>query len=321
MENRGFSGALEHHSLQALHGWALAHRDAWPADELFDRVLRATLADATKTFGAIALQAAHGYGPTALKNARSLFESLVVAYWMTYCADHEWVVERMREHQELGKRVLADAIKQHPDWWEALGEPQIDDIADEDGLVALYGRYGEESWWANEVEQKDGGSWKRVKDRRRSLRTLVSDLMSAPEAEGRLWDFGDDGKTVTPLLQIMVDIPHRVNNLLVHHTPAGLTSLVDLKDDELVFDDEPSDEWVPQAQIFAYVIFSLVVQLFIDRYRNDLREDFEAAVDSSFARAWVTLAPEQQRLATDGAHRNQPCPCGSGLKTKHCHAA
>jgi uncharacterized protein YecA (UPF0149 family) len=69
------------------------------------------------------------------------------------------------------------------------------------------------------------------------------------------------------------------------------------------------------------VIFSLVVQLFIDRYRSDLREDFEAAVDPSFARAWVTLTEEQKRRASDGAHRNQTCPCGSGLKAKRCHGA
>jgi hypothetical protein len=306
-------------AMRRLHGWALAHRDAWPTDALFDRVLRATLADATKTFGAIVLQTGAGYGPTALKNARSIFEALVVAYWMTYCADRDWVVQRMREHQDVARRTLADAVKQHHDWWEAVGEPEIEEIEDEDRLVALYGRAAQFSWWANEVEQKDNGKWKQVL--RRDLRTLVGDLMNSPAVEGRLWDAASDGKAATPLIQIMLDIPHRLNNQLVHHTPAGLTSLIDLEDDELIFDDGPSTVWVPQAQTFGYVSFSLLLQLCIDRNRPELREDFEAAVDPDFARAWVTLTDEQQRLAADGAHRNRPCPCGSGLKSKRCHGA
>jgi hypothetical protein len=74
----------------------------------------------------------------------------------------------------------------------------------------------------------------------------------------------------------MLDIPNRFNNQVLHHTPAGLASYAQPAADGYEFDDRRSDKWVPQAQVFAYVAFSLLAQLMIDRYAPDLRESLDA---------------------------------------------
>jgi hypothetical protein len=78
----------------------------------------------------------------------------------------------------------------------------------------------------------------------------------------------------------MLAVLHRLNNQLIHQTPAGLASLIDLEHDELTFDDGPSSVWLDQAQTSAHVSFSLLVQLSIDSYRPERRDDFESAVDA-----------------------------------------
>jgi uncharacterized protein YecA (UPF0149 family) len=36
---------------------------------------------------------------------------------------------------------------------------------------------------------------------------------------------------------------------------------------------------------------------------------------------WYAIEDEAWRTAAHKAGRNHPCPCGSGRKAKHCHAA
>ncbi len=119
-------------------------------------------------------------------------------------------------------------------------------------------------------------------------------------------------------MEQILDIPNRFNNQALHHSPSGLASYTELLTDGYEFDDRPSDKWVAQEQVFAYVAFSLLAQLMIDRYAPDLREGLDA-LDPLFIRAFHELSPEQLEAARHGSNRNQPCPCGSGLKSKNCH--
>jgi hypothetical protein len=251
-------------TLEALLDWSQAHRD-WPADDVFGRVLRATFAQATKTFSAIARLTAEGYGEDAARLGRSLYESLIVAYWMAHAADPDWVVERMREHHEYGSLVWVETMERHPDWeqpeFEADRRARLE--ADRDRLNLLYGKFAEISWWAREVEQKDG-KWKRAEPSR-SLRSLIGELLEVPALEGRLWDVAEGKQRPTPFVQTLSDIPQRFNNQLIHHTPVGLAGYVDLVQDGVEFEDGPSESWVTQSQLFAYICYSLLVQLMIDR--------------------------------------------------------
>ena len=305
-------------SLRALHDWALAHRENWQTEDPFDLALRLTFASATKTLGATCVLTEQGYGGDALKLCRSLFESMLVSYWAAFVADKAWVTARMNEHQQFSSLILIEVLDKHPGWLPEgeRVEPTDLAVAERERLSAQFGTYCEESWWATEVEQRPDGRWKRLQ--KRSLRTLVDELLNVPALERRLWQKANGEDVPTPFVEQMLDIPNRFNNQVLHHNPSGLVSYAELVADGYEFDDAPSEKWVAQAQVFAYVAFSLLAQLMIDQYAPDLRESLDA-LDPLFIRAFHELTPEQLEAARHGANRNQPCPCGSGLKSKKCH--
>jgi hypothetical protein len=307
-------------ALRGLHDWALGHRDRWPSENPFDRVLRLTFTSATKTLGAVGVLTEQGYGADALKLCRSLVESMLVAYWAVFVAEPDWVTSRMEEHQQFAALILIEALEKHPGWLpegEHVEPPEYA-VAERARLTAQFGTYCQESWWAVDVKPKPSGGWKQ--DSKRSLPTLVAELMEVPELEGRLWQQADDENSPTPFVEQLIDIPNRFNNQILHHNPSGLASYAKLGSEGYEFDDQPSEKWVAQAQVFAYVAFSLLAQLMTDRYAADARETLDQ-LDPMFISAFLTLSSEQLTFARRGANRNQPCPCGSGLKCKRCHGA
>lgn len=307
--------------LEKLVAWSREHLD-WPTEAIFSRVMRATLADATRTCSAAALLTRQGYGPESLKLGRSLLEATIVAHWMIHCAESEWVLTRMREHQEFNNVLWLERFDRH-DWPVPVYSQEIIDwiSVDRDRLSKLYGNHGELSWWVAEVAQRESGTWKR--DQTRNLEMLVEDLYGVPELEGKVWEraAADDSAEpkLTSALGTMLAIPQRVNNQFMHHNPSGLVSFVDMTEGEFVFDDGPSEDWISPAQYFLYACYSLLVVLLIRTYRPELEDEFDRIFDPLFHLAFVTLTDKQLAWASD--HRNEPCPCGSGVKSKKCHLA
>ncbi len=220
-----------------------------------------------------------------------MFESMLVAYWSTFVANSKWVTTRMNEHQEFSSLILIEVLDKHPGWLPEgeLVKPTDFAVAERERLSAQFGTYCEESWWAIDVEQRPDGRWKR--HQKRSLRTLVDELLDVPMLEGRLWEEANGEDVPSPFVEQMLDIPNRFNNQVVHHNPSGLVSYAELVAGGYEFDDRPSDKWVAQAQVFAAVTFSLLAQLMIDRYAPDLREGLDA-FDSLFIEAFQGLTPE-----------------------------
>ena len=205
-----------------------------------------------------------------------------------YVADHDWVVQRMDEHQEFTSLVWAELLKQYPGWLpedESVELPERG-LRERPRLRVQYGDYGQESWWAVDVEQNELGQWKR--ETTRTLRTLADDLVGVPELEGRLWDAHDGEGEPTPFVKALLDIPNRFNNQVLHHNPAGLVSYAKPGPKGLIIDDEPSDKWAPQAEVLAYVAFSLLCKLMIDVYAPDLADSFDQ-LDSTLVSAFVEL--------------------------------
>lgn len=262
-------------ALDALHDWALANRSAWPSSQPLDRVLRATFASATKDLGAVRLLTANGYGPGAIKICRSLFESMVVSYWVAFVADAEWVVKRMDEHLEFSALVLGDVLQDHPGWLPdgEIPKPPEGAVAERARLTAQYGNYCEKSWWAQDVEQKANGRWKVVK--KRSLASLADDVLAVSPLEGHLWQVGEDG-VPNRFVRELLDIPLRLNNQVLHHSPSGLARYLERGPEGLDFDDGPSEVWVPQAQASAFVGFYLLAELMVERYNRELLQSLEA---------------------------------------------
>lgn len=310
--------------LEDLVEWADENL-TWPVDDIFARVMRATFVEALRTCRAAAMLTREGFSREALKLGRSAFESVIVSYWAIHGAESEaWVIDRMRDHHRYNAALLLERLEEH-NWpipeLDADAVPNID--ADRDRLTALFGRHGEVSWWVRDIEEKPGGGWKVTRTRR--LGGLVDELVTNPELEGVLWDLrapenGEEGepKTVAPIKTMEV-VPQRLNNQFLHHNPTGLASFVSVVDDEIVYEQGPSDEWLPQAQLFLYMCLSTQTQLMVTQYQPDLATEFDARFRPLFHRAYMRLEPHQ--LAWAENNRNEPCPCGSGLKSKRCHAA
>lgn len=317
------SSARRQQLLEALLAWS-EEKLTWEIQEkIFDRVMRATLVDALRTGRAAAILTAAGYGREALKLGRSLLESVIVSCWATHCAESEdWVVDRMRDHDRLNRAITLEKIHEH-DWpIPDISDDPIAEIADDrERLQAQFGNYGETSWWAREIEAKPSGGWKITKQRRLGL--LVDELLEVPGLEGVVWDRlpgsdGDDGEISAPIKSMEV-IPQRLNNQFLHHNPTGLASFVEVVDDEIVFKIGPSDDWLPQAQMFLYQCLATLVEFMVERHRPDLADEFRSRFNPMFHQAYVELTDEQ--LAWAKNNRNKPCPCLSGLKSKRCHAA
>ena len=93
--------------------------------------------------------------------------------------------------------------------------------------------------------------------------------------------------------------------------PSERTSSV--YDGELGLTVGPREDMVDRALFGAFWILDSTVGLLLDRFGIDLDEETRADIFS--ARDFISLSEEQIR----DTGRNDPCPCGSGIKFKRCH--
>jgi hypothetical protein len=181
-------------------------------------VLGVTFARTRATFAAAVLLTRDGYGPQAAMLARSIFEDLVLSFWMTWCARPQWVEARLqaqRRHRQM------------------LEEPRPEDAAlnDERELYdALFGVYGQASWWSRSVTEVDGARpgerrW-RVSERRQ-LDTLLDLLQATAERVGpsATRDQQEYLGGVVRRLRYLYARVNRVNNDFLHHSVAGISAV------------------------------------------------------------------------------------------------
>jgi hypothetical protein len=252
-----------------------------------DRLVLGELARSLKSGRAAVLLCRQGFGEQAAMLARTMFEGMLVAHWVG--ANQDEAVQRFVKHERDTAARYADAMQAHG--WLDESAPAAVELTDleRSEFRALFGPYGERSWHGQ------GG----VHD----LLESVIDQWSDAEAQASL--------------RAYVDVPQRILNRLLHSTVTSLGQTVRSGDEAPVrFVAGPSDNLVPQA-LFS-VVFTLVqlFSLIVDHFRLPDRDGFERVGNRCSAR----FRSVDQALLSD-AGRKDPCPCGSGLKTKHCHRA
>jgi hypothetical protein len=215
---------------------------------------------------------------------RSLFEDMIDLHWIE--ADSETAEQRYRDHFHHSQMLLADAVAKHPEHYADLALPDFDP-AKREALDNVYGKWGSKPWSGINL-------YERV--------SLVEDQWK-DEAGRRI-------------LHFFHDIAHRENNQTLHVSSVGIDANTELSTGgALTFRVGPRPDMVDKALFGSFWIFDNSVGLIVDRFEIEVDEKTRQHLFS--AKDFVNLSAEQIRETG----RNDPCPCGSGLKFKRCHGA
>jgi hypothetical protein len=286
-ENWEFEGARElrdwvqqlTEELHAAAEWAMS-----PGS--FDNLVIGTFARGTKTYRAALLLCDRGYGEQAAMLNRSLFEHMVVAWWMTLQPDDDALLAKMQRHHDHARVMYERASEQHP---ELELEPGKDaDPLTDDYVAALDAEFG-----------VHGGQW-----HGKRLDQLVREVEAAWEEPygGVLWKF--------------FRFVNHWNNYILHHSAVGVSEGVRWTDPEEapVLRLGPTRDWSAASLWAAFWCYALLVLATLKRLSPDRADGYRAFFEE---RAYRFVAVTREMAKDIG--RNDPCPCGSDKKFKHCH--
>lgn len=280
-------------ALRVLSDWAAEHA-AWELHSEFDTLVRATLARATKTYRAATLLISTGFGPQAAMLGRSVFEDMLVVYWMAYVQDEGWVVQRLEDQLQHGRLLLEAAVRTHDAIFgedEELTLPDREELlADLDRYEALFGRHGETSWWSRDIELREPPNPQRPYRtvRSRTMDALVTELGNLPELQEHWRSFlgpnvdAEAARQRPTFLRVMFDLAQQYNNELLHHTGYALGQATD----DGSWREDSSDEWVREVSLFLYWTYGQLLLLMCNRFDPTLKPRFETLFHSTATEAF-----------------------------------
>jgi hypothetical protein len=250
-------------------------------------ILLAFLARGTTTYNAIGLLGENEFGEQAAMINRSLFEQMVDAHW--FADNQEAGVKLLGQHERWTVGGFAEAAKRHPEMFPAPSEGV--DVPDSAELAELHKQFSDA-----------GLSWtgKRLKKR-------IADIRG-------MWREDDDS------LERFQDVPNRLDNLWLHPSAFALRAAFEIQEDGTVgitYGRDPT--FVPHATFSATWSYGQLVTVVLQHagFPDDTSERFERKCWGPAFASFVHLAPGEEK----DVGRNEPCPCGSGLKHKRCHGA
>jgi hypothetical protein len=252
----------------------------------FENLFIGTFARGTKTYRAALLLCDRGYGEQAAMLNRSLFEHMVVAWWMLLQPDGDELVAKMQRHHDHARVLYERASEQHP---ELELEPGKDaEPLDEEYIAALDKEFGPHSgqWHGKRLDQlvrEVEGGW-------------------AEPYSGVLWKF--------------FRFVNHWNNYILHHSAVGVSEGVRWHDPEetptLLLG--PTRDWRDVSLWAAFWCYALLL-LAVLRQLSPARVDDYRAFFEPRAYRFITVTREMAR----NVGRNDPCLCGSERKFKVCH--
>jgi hypothetical protein len=264
----------------------------WPARALDesgpDGIVAALFARSTNTYWSAIELARMGFGEQALMLNRSLFEDMVDVHWVT--VEPGLARKRFEQHFGYSRMLLADAVAKHPGFFDADDIPTLDQ-SDRPTLKDIFGEHGSSEGERNKASFRSRSSCQRMS---RPVHDLV-------------------------VLQFFRPIIYRDSNQQLHPTAQGLNDLVrSSSNTELALKVGPGPEGIQRALWSAYWISVQTVSLVFQHFA--FPEEFDARMAELVRRGRGSFERLSEKdLRTTG--RNDPCPCGSGLKFKHCHGA
>jgi hypothetical protein len=189
--------------------------------------------------------------------------------------------EMFAKHQRLARALWSERMV-------AEGEPPLDELPDEqelDELKRTFGRWHTKLWCG----------------------LAVHDLVDAIEPE---WENPQQ-------LRSFYRIAHTDHNETAHTTAMSLASpVITDEDNEFEVDAGRSLHYVERGLVGGFWTYSHLLGVAADYFEIAGRE----RVSDMHVRGLALIAPLDEDDLKD-VGRNDPCPCRSGLKFKHCHGA
>lgn len=260
---------------------------SWPGGRIestADGLILALFGRSLDTSTAAVRLAKVGYGAQTAMLNRSLFEDMIDIHWIA--TDPEAAEERYRDHDQHGRMLLADAVAKYPDHYD-IELPDFDP-GERKRLDGVYGRWGAKSW-----------SGMNLHERVRAVEHHWKD---------------DVGRQT---LHFFHDIAHRENNQVLHVSSAALSAKAEVSGsgDHFTLYFGPGPKGLDRALFGSFWIFDNTIGLLIDHF--EIAVDDKTRMELFSPKDFIKLSDEQIR----DTGRNDPCPCGSGLKFKRCHDA
>ena len=279
------------------YAWTARPRDRAADTKQYRSLIFAIFARSTLTYRAVLHLCRGGYTEQADMLNRSLFEDMAYAHWVSLDEHQEEAVELLAKHTEYSSLLANDAIEKHKEWLGDVGDlrdvSELEEKRAEHGK--LFGRYGEKSWTTKDIY------------------TIVGEIE-------KLWP---DEATAKRELHGFYSLGHRINNQKLHNTSLSLNAAAQVHR----FDEEgqpiirlsasPTLDESPMIRALYGALFTYGrnTRLLISESGGNVEE-----FDAFYAAQINTLS----KLAPSKRHelgRNDPCPCESGKKYKHCHGA
>jgi SEC-C motif/Family of unknown function (DUF5677) len=213
---------------------------------------------------------------------RALFEDMVAAFWLSHPDNREIGVQRIRAQEDHIVLLSNDVIRTYPH--RVLIEPEHhDDLeAKRKEFESLFGAHGQRAWFGD-------------------IYTAIGQI--AP-----IWEkLGGQEET----LRVYYAVVHRHINLHVHNTVSSIKRNLQRYDQPRKVDDFETK----LALRAAFFCLQGLAHLAFEETGTDRSALSELATEGRR----VFTKPDPENLNKVG--RNDPCWCGSGKKSKHCHGA
>ena len=249
--------------------------------ELADQVIAAESARGLKTYRASLDAALGGFGPQAAMLNRALFEGMATACWAS--ANPQLAAERFNQHQRHNRALWSERLIASG----VIDEPLTDlpGAGEQRELDSLFGTWGDRLWCGLPMHK------------------LIDAIEDQWEEGARLRGF--------------FAIAHATDNEAQHATAIALLRPVNSETpDNLHVDAGPSLQGVDQALHGALWSYGHLLRATAEYFEIDGREEIMPLFkrcESTFVRLDLDLEKS--------TGPNDPCPCGSGKRFKHCHGA
>lgn len=242
---------------------------------------------ALTTYEAVLLLCEAGYGAQALMLGRSLFEDMVDIHWAhRHPAD---ALARYTDHANFSNAKYLERVQKYDrerSWGGLAAVVEAMDPPERTRLAKLYGHHGARSW------------------------TGLS-LYDRVEAIAPVWGSTDDQDE----LRMFHHLGLSLSNETLHPSARTIAGQILPQPGAIGLQSGPSTEAVSQPMLLAYWAFAQILGLIYQEF-NLKQDDFITAYTEG-RYTLGELSDDQRR----NSRRNNPCPCGSGKKFKHCHGA